>query len=88
MNLSFTLICYATSMDGAGGSQPADGNKQPIGNLLDTQDILLKFKISYRTVQNWIKAGLLQPIRIRGRNYFLESDVDDMIRKMRGKAEG
>ncbi|RTL56344.1 MAG: DNA-binding protein [Sphingobacteriales bacterium] len=85
MHLSLKLICYSPALDDGGGGQPNDAADKPLGRLLDMQDILQLFKITSRTAHNWVRQGILQPIRIGGRIYFLESEVEEMIRRMRGK---
>lgn len=45
-------------------------------------------KISSMTVHRWVAKGILpEPIKINGRNYWRESDVDALLAKA-AKAEG
>jgi predicted DNA-binding transcriptional regulator AlpA len=46
-------------------------------------------KISGMTVHRWVAAGILpKPIKINGRNYWRESDVDALLAKGTQAAEG
>ena len=46
-------------------------------------------KISSMAVHRWVAAGILpKPIKINGRNYWRESDVDTLLTKGAQAAEG
>lgn len=49
--------------------------------LLDNQDLCLLLKVTNRTLQRYRNAGILPFATINRRNYYLESDVYDFIKK-------
>lgn len=49
--------------------------------LLDNQDMCLLLKVTNRTLQRYRNAGILPFATINRRNYYLESDVYDFIKK-------
>lgn len=45
-------------------------------------EVANKFRVSTRTVHNWIKAEKLHPVRIgRGKYLFPKSEVDDLLKR-------
>jgi len=34
------------------------------------------FGVTLRTLRNWRRAGILTPVRIRGRNYYAITDIE------------
>ncbi len=51
--------------------------------LYDKQDILQRFHISERTLQEWRSTGVLPFIRIRGKIFYPKKFVEEMLRKHR-----
>jgi aspartate carbamoyltransferase catalytic subunit len=47
--------------------------------LVDTYDVMTMFRVSRRTMDNYIKAGKLTPTRIQKRNYFAIKQVNGLI---------
>ena len=39
------------------------------------------FKVSTKTVDRWVKAGLITPVKIRGSVRFIAADVEALLTK-------
>jgi hypothetical protein len=48
---------------------------------VDSQDVMQKFHISVRTLQNWRTNRLLPYSRIRGKIYYRKSDILTILQK-------
>lgn len=57
--------------------------KNPVDSFLtkwiDTFEAKRMLRVSRRTIDNYIKAGKLKPIRINKRNYFAVSEVNGLM---------
>jgi hypothetical protein len=57
--------------------------KNPVDDFLtkwmDTFDAMRMLRVSRRTIDNYIKAGKLTPVRISKRNHFSISQVKDLL---------
>lgn len=57
--------------------------KNPVGEFtskwVDTYDVMRMLRISRRTIDNYIKAGKLKPVRINKRNHFAVSEVKGLM---------
>ncbi len=47
--------------------------------LLSMKEVCALFKISKPTVYDWIAHGKLKPYKIRGKVYFLQSDIQTLF---------
>ncbi|MBI2731318.1 MAG: helix-turn-helix domain-containing protein [Sphingobacteriales bacterium] len=86
MNFIKPAFIYAAGNDTTGGQTP-DPNAGSPEKLLDNQEMMQRFKISYRTLQNWIDKKIVNRFFIGGKSYYLESEVEEMIRKKAGKQQ-
>jgi predicted site-specific integrase-resolvase len=48
---------------------------------VDSQDVMQKFHISVRTLQNWRTNGLLPYSRLSGKIYYRKSDILAVLQK-------
>ena len=57
--------------------------KNPVDSFLtkwiDTFEAMRMLRVSRRTIDNYIKAGKLKPVRINKRNHFAVSEVKDLM---------
>ncbi|MFM1946021.1 MAG: hypothetical protein RL207_304 [Bacteroidota bacterium] len=57
--------------------------KNPVGEFtskwVDTYDVMQMLRVSRRTIDNYIKAGKLTPIRVRKWNYFAIDEVKGLM---------
>jgi excisionase family DNA binding protein len=57
-------------------------------SVLTLEDVCSLFKISQRTAYRWIKAGILKPTQVGHRFYFVESDIEALFNKPKGRKRG
>jgi len=48
--------------------------------MLPAAEVAAAFAINRRTLTNWEAAGVLMPVRIRTRRYYLVTDIEALIR--------
>jgi len=48
--------------------------------MLPAPEVTAVFGINRRTLTNWEAAGVLMPVRIRTRRYYLATDIEALIR--------
>ena len=57
--------------------------KNPVDDFLtkwiDTFEAMRMFRVSRRTIDNYIKAGKLKPVRINKRNHFAVTEVNGLV---------
>ncbi|SOD14336.1 helix-turn-helix domain-containing protein [Pedobacter xixiisoli] len=56
---------------------------QLVNNILDKYDVLQLLKISPRTLSTYIKEGYLERYVIKGKTFFLYSDILKMLERFR-----
>jgi len=44
--------------------------------LFDIQEVLDQLQIGYATLYRWIKKAGISPVKIAGRNYLTQSDIE------------
>lgn len=54
--------------------------KEPEINLLTISKLVKVFDTTRPTLYNWISLGLLNPIKLAGRVYFRQSDIEKLIK--------
>lgn len=47
--------------------------------LMTSAQVATLFHVTDRTVRNWVRAGILAPVRIGGRVYFHRADIEVML---------
>jgi hypothetical protein len=52
-------------------------------NWLDSQDVMQQLHISPRTLQRWRNEGRLSFSKVRGKIWYLESDIHQLLMKGR-----
>ena len=53
---------------------------QTLPRMLPAAEVAAAFAINRRTLTNWEAAGVLMPVRIRTRRYYLATDIEALIR--------
>ena len=57
--------------------------KNPVDDFtskwVDTYDVMAMLRVSRRTIDNYIKAGKLTPVRINKRNHFAVTEVNGLV---------
>ena len=48
--------------------------------IYTTADIQQLFQIPPETATDWIRRGILKPVKIRGTQYFLHADIEHLFR--------
>jgi hypothetical protein len=48
--------------------------------IYTTEDIQRLFQIPPETTSDWIRRGILKPVKIRGEPYFLHADIEHLFR--------
>jgi transposase len=51
----------------------------PLRPMYSVRDIAKMFRVSVRTIQNWIASGKLPPRNLPGRAKFLSQDIEDFL---------
>ena len=62
---------------GQDGTAPQQENGQD--RLLPAAEVAVIMSCTLRTLNNWERAGLLRPVRIRGRRLYRLSDLDALM---------
>jgi len=57
----------------------------PKTKWFDKADLLMLLHISSRTLQNWRSKGIIPFTRIKGKIYYKETDVYELLEKGRGR---
>lgn len=60
---------------------PVEDSNQ-ILSIIELCDLL---GITKPTVNSWVKKGLLFPVKLSSRVYFMKSDIDELLRSKKGK---
>jgi len=63
------------------GATPESNINITSEKLFDRQDILQMFHISARTLQHWRSKGILHYHKIRGKIFYRQKDVEDMLQR-------
>lgn len=50
-----------------------------VGDLLTPRDVCMLLSVTYRTVLNWNKAGVLKPLNIGGALRYRRSDIEQLV---------
>jgi hypothetical protein len=60
------------------GTGEGDGERADLDRFYTLIEVARLFRRKPRTIRSWIKAGILTPVRIRGRRglYFRRSDIE------------
>lgn len=75
------LSKYLVKMDGKLDRLLKNETQIKNDKLLDNQDLCLLLKVTNRTLQRYRNVGILPFATINRRNYYLESDIYDFIKK-------
>lgn len=53
--------------------------------IYDNQDLCIMLKLSSRTLQRYRSSGIIPYVQIAGKPFYLESDVEEFLRKNKHK---
>ncbi|NQY11906.1 MAG: helix-turn-helix domain-containing protein [Flavobacteriales bacterium] len=63
--------------------EKSDSNSDPVNNdvrkLLSRKDVAEIFDVTLVTISHWCKKGILNPIRMETRVYFLVDDINNLL---------
>ena len=61
-------------------SDESEAQPEQLPSMLPAPEVAAAFGINRRTLANWEAAGVLMPVRIRTRRYYLVTDIEALIR--------